>query len=336
MKDEQPQPNKSVPPGQMDDIACAWLARLRADDVSAEDRQAFALWLAERPEHKAAMDRVLDLWSELDVLADYADNQPVQRPTPVHTPAAGRKGWLPAGVALAASLLLAALLLPQWAAEPAIEQYRTAQGEQSQFVLPDGSAMELNTDSSVEVAWERHRRHVLLQRGEVFFTVASDKERPFIVTAGKTEVRALGTAFNVYLQGDVSEVTVTEGVVRVSERQPPSHRAAQSELLYANQYIATHRGNLGSANKVSAEVTLAWREGKLIADAMPLARLVEELSRYHKASLLIAEPELASKPVSGVFALDDLDSILLALEHSVGLRSQTLDDGSIQLITAPL
>jgi ferric-dicitrate binding protein FerR (iron transport regulator) len=69
---------------------------------------------------------------------------------------------------------------------------------------------------------------------------------------------------------------------------------------------------------------------------MPLAELVEELSRYHPREIIITEAGLADRTVSGVFELEDLDGILLALEHTVGVRSVTLEDGSIQLIRAPL
>ena len=69
---------------------------------------------------------------------------------------------------------------------------------------------------------------------------------------------------------------------------------------------------------------------------MSLATLVEELSRYHPTEIFIAEPALGSTSISGVFLLDDLDGILLALEHTVGVRGVHLEDGSIQLIRAPL
>ena len=69
---------------------------------------------------------------------------------------------------------------------------------------------------------------------------------------------------------------------------------------------------------------------------MPLAELVDELSRYHPTRIFIADPGISGTPVSGVFKLEDLDSILLALEHTFEVRSVTLEDGSIQLIRAPL
>ena len=60
--------------GAMHDKACEWIARLRADDVSEADRQDFALWLAANPAHRAAMDEMLDLWEDLEVLVGREDS----------------------------------------------------------------------------------------------------------------------------------------------------------------------------------------------------------------------------------------------------------------------
>ncbi|MEE4659026.1 MAG: FecR family protein [Halieaceae bacterium] len=323
----------------LQDRACAWIARLRSDTATDADRQAFAAWLAESPEHARAMDAMLDLWSDLGVL-EHRDGQHLAAAQPrdrATSPVSRR--WVTSGLALAASLLLAIWLVPQWQAssgslEP--RSYQTGMGERLLAELPDGSRLQLNTDSRIEVHYSTDIRQVALRRGEVFFQVAKDASRPFVVSAGSVDVQALGTAFNVYLTGDAGEVTVTEGVVRVTESKAPASRPARSELLYPNQRLHTRAQDFGEPSKIDPETTLAWRQGKLVAEAMPLADLVRELARYHATPLLVAEPGLAATPVSGVFNLEDLDSILLALEHSVGLRSQRLGNGSIQLISAPL
>jgi transmembrane sensor len=202
--------------------------------------------------------------------------------------------------------------------------------------LKDGSTVRLNTDTSLETSFSARQRRLTLHRGEAYFEVAHDPDRPFIVDAGNLEVRALGTAFNVYLEGETGVVTVTKGVVRVSERNVPGTRPPQSELLYPDQQLSGDRRGLGTASPVEADHRLAWRDGRLVAEAMPLAALVKELSRYHPNRIFIAEHQLAERTVSGVFMLEDLDSILLALEHTAQVRSVTLEDGSVQLIGAPL
>jgi transmembrane sensor len=315
----------------MEDRACQWIARLQADDASEADRQEFALWLAANPAHRQAMDAMLGLWEDLEILK----HRPVMVGPRMADPVPRRR-WLATGLALAASLVVAVLLSPGLGLGPGSEEFHTRLGEQMAVTLPDGSSVKLNTDSRLSVVYSDSERKLTLARGEAFFEVAHDADRPFLVTAGNTQVRALGTAFNILLSGERSEITVTEGVVRVTELNAPDTRPAQTELLYSEQRLTGNSGGLGNTVTVDSGNLLAWRDGKLVAIDMPLGELVSELSRYHPNNIFIAEPDLTQTTVSGVFLLEDLDSILLALEHTVGVRSVTLDDGSVQLIRAPL
>lgn len=329
--------------GAMQDQACAWIARLRADTVSAADHQAFALWLAANPAHSAAMDAMLELWGDLGVLQHYDDSANTAgnygtgaTQAAEIRPHSSRRRWLATGAALAASLCLAVLLQPQLGLDREPLRYQTGLGEQLSAVLEDGSSIRLNTNSSLEITFSDSYRQLVLHRGEAYFEVAHQPQRPFVVSAGNLEVQALGTAFNVYLQGETGTVTVTEGVVRVTERNAPGSRPAQTELLYKDQQLAEGRSGLRSIQQVDTGHQLAWRDGRLVAEEMPLLVLVEQLSRYHPNRIFIAEPRLADRTVSGVFMIEDLDSILLALEHTAQVRSVTLEDGSVQLIGAPL
>ncbi len=332
--------------GAMQDQACQWIVRLRAEDATDADREQFALWLAANPAHRQAMDAMLALWEDLEILKfrehrehseQATDGQGSDSNFATDTPAQpGRRRWLGTGLALAASLVLAILLSPGLGLGPDVQEYRTRLGEQLAVTLPDGSTVKLNTSTRLLVNYSASERQLTLARGEAFFQVAHDTSRPFLVTAGNTEVRALGTAFNILLTDERSEITVTEGVVRVTELNAPDTRPAQVELLYSDQRMLGNRSGLSSAESIQAANLLAWRDGKLVAHDMALGELVNELSRYHPNRIFIAEPDLTQTTVSGVFQLEDLDSILLALEHTVGVRSVTLDDGSVQLIRAPL
>ena len=314
----------------MHEQAALWVARLRADSVAEADYQQFALWLAANPEHGAAMDSMLELWDDLGVTR-YLPVEPVAEP--LHNQ--GRRRWLGAGLAVAACAVFALILAPQLSVEPPVQNYQTAIGEQLQVDLGDGSQISLNTDSRVEVSLSGAKRHVTLLRGEVFFEVEKDTQRPFVVDAGVAEVRVMGTAFNIHRYGNQSDITVTRGVVRVTERGNPGNRAPASELLYANQSVSASSSGLARPALVDAATELAWREGKLVADGMPLITLVEEIARYHEVKILIAEPTLAQRTVSGVFQLDSPDTILRALEHSFDIHSMVLEDSSILLISAP-
>ena len=313
---------------RMNDQAAHWVVRLRSDAVTEEDHQQFALWLAANPEHQRCMDTTLELWDDLAVVRAL--------PLAARPRHRLRGSWVGAGIALAASVMLALLLTPQLGFDQDQQIFRTRLGEQLTVDLADGSHVTLNTDSRLQVNLEGDHRELLLSRGEAFFDVAKDPDRPFIVRAGNAEVRALGTAFNIYLHDEESTITVTEGVVRVTELEAPSSRAADVALLYVNQSIASDNRGLASPVTSNTETTLAWRDGKIVADHMKLLTLVEELSRYHRRQIVIPDAEVGQMTVSGVFELKDPDTILRALEHTLAVRSVVLADGSVQLIRTPL
>lgn len=310
------------------DAALGWIARFRSDTVSEADRQAFALWLGEDPDHGRAMDRMQDLWDDLGSLKHLPEHE-----LPAST---GRRRWLGASVALAASLLLALLLLPQLNAPVPGQHYQTALGERRSVTLADGSRITLNTRSAIEVRLGEERRRVNLLRGEAYFEVATDRSRPFEVDAGPARVTVVGTAFNIYRRdANHSDITVAEGVVRVTESDAPSTRPAASEILRANQQLRASRRGFAPSTRVDPAPQLAWQRGELLAREMTLAELVAEMQRYSDQRIIIADPRVARETVSGVFKVDHPASILAALQHSLGIQVVEVDDGTVQLLRGP-
>jgi transmembrane sensor len=308
------------------EAALGWIARLRSDTASDEDRQSFALWLAEDAGHGQAMDSMLDLWDDLGAVR----HLPGLDETATNNP----RYWPLAAAALAACLVVALLLWPQFQGSPAAALYQTAMGEQRDVLLEDGSQLTLNTNTRVHVASADDQRLVELLRGEAYFRVTPDEKRPFHVDTGNTRITVLGTAFNVYRQDDRTEVTVTEGVVRVTEKGETGSRAPDIEVLHDNQQLtATGRG-LQAVTVIDADRRIAWQRGELVAEEMPLPELIRQLQRYHSTRVVIADAELATLTVSGVFRLDQPESILQALEITLGIEADRMDDGSIRLLAS--
>lgn len=114
--------------------------------------------------------------------------------------------------AMAASI--AGLLTLSW---PLLSgsHYRTEIGEIRRIALSDGSVALVNSGSDLQVRYEKAARQLRLDEGEVWFKVAKNLQRPFIVDIDGVHVRAIGTAFSVRRRDDSVEVVVTEGTVRV-------------------------------------------------------------------------------------------------------------------------
>ena len=304
--------------------ALAWIARLNADDVADADRHAFALWLAEKATHRAAMDSMLELWDDLGSVR----HLPFE---PASAPAANQSSWWVLA-AVAASLVLALLLWPLLDSGEAPLELQTALGEQRSFELTDTSRLTLNTNSRVLVAYDRDRRYLELSRGEAFFEVASDPKRPFEVDSGSALVTAIGTAFNIRRSAEFASITVTEGVVRVTELGVSGNRIAASEVVRANQRLEASSSGLEPATRVESDREMAWQRGELVAVEMRLPELAAELERYHELRILIADPEVAAMTVSGVFQLDQPEAILEALVLSHGLQIVRLNETTVRLL----
>src|SRR6202035_2168216 len=93
--------------------------------------------------------------------------------------------------------------------------YETATGERLAFTLNDGSQVTLDTQSELKVSFSSAERSVRLTRGQAFFEVAKDAKRPFVVEVNNRRFVAVGTAFDVRVDGDQVRVTMVEGTVRV-------------------------------------------------------------------------------------------------------------------------
>jgi transmembrane sensor len=195
--------------------------------------------------------------------------------------------------------------------------FSTAVGGFDRVLLDDGSVAELTTNSEIRVRLAEGRRDIQLLRGEAHFKVAHDPERPFVVTAARTTVQALGTEFDVrmYERNRVS-VLVTEGRVAVTGSGTASREVNAGELAMSK----AGRINVTTADADEIARRLAWRTGWLWFSAQPIREVVSEFNRYSERRLVIVDPELADKRISGRIRLTGVDQFLSALE-GYGVRA---------------
>lgn len=334
--------------------AAEWMARLRGERATQEDRDAYERWLEAHPENRAAATSLDQVWRSVGVLED----DPMVQAILATPPRQLRRGWqtFPA-LRLAAAVLLSLSLAAAWFTWRYLDTsvaYETASGQQRVVDLADGSRLHLNVKTRVEVALHSDVRDVRLVSGQAFFEVVPDPARPFVVTAGDKEITVLGTKFDVLLRGGDTRVTVIEGRVAVTslgstdadaprtdstgtgaaQLQP---EAKGSEVRPADTHPAgaTHRLELATRDAVSwprsappsslaptaaIAAVEAWLSGRVVFDSTPLRRAVVELDRYTPVRVRLASAELGSMTVSGVFYVDrlaDVDSLIFALEHSL-------------------
>ena len=356
--------------------ACAWIAQLDGDrKPSDEDMAALQEWANRSPLHHQELMRLSSLWGDLNILTELAipaQQKASERKDSGNLTLGSRVGaWfanLLAPVisgkpqAVFTSLVLVGLLSMglwtiQQSAEPVHLVYSTALGEQQSATLPDGSVIKLNTNSQVAIDYDKKRRKVRLLRGEAHFDVAHNPSRPFEVYAGTGRVRAIGTAFSVYLKDHKVEVTVTEGRVELasiatpapsdksaadnSAEEPNKPSPAIPEPTTLGQLVAgettlfnDHIEPVKTLNEIDVMRKLSWREGMLIFSGESLEQVVAEISRYTSLSIVIADPQIRDVRIGGYFRVGETGAMFEALESSFGVQVSRISDQEVQLTSA--
>ena len=254
-----------------------------------------------------------------------------------------RARWMGRAAGLLVAVAVGAILLISPPAEDP-DLYATVTGEQSSIPLPDGSLVTLNTRSMMRIAYSDEYRDVHLGDGEALFDVAKDTGRPFRVITEQAVIEAVGTQFSVRKGIDEVTVTVVEGLVEVSRKaggakaemlvdgEPYAERSSQPVRLEVGQQAQVKSGVAKPVVvDVSVEKAIAWRQHRLVFEALPLKHVIEEFNRYNDPPTAIEDKELESLPISGVFRSIDRDSFLQFLAQMQLAESSTRADGTIVL-----
>ena len=274
--------------------------------------------------HRAVFDRAGATWAELGEMRSapgaLLDNVASATPSSF-VPAAGRRptaAVMRRAAAVMAAAAVGAGLGLFWLGDPVLgleADYRTVPGENRNVSLADGSLVQLNTDSALAVRFDGRERRVELLAGEAYFTIApmaANETRPFVVAAANGTATRWGP--NSWWTGitRAPDVTVVEHRVEVSATTPREERG--SIVLSPGQSVRYDRTRgLGKATEVNLQRATAWRRGELVFDKARLADVVDELNRYRRGRIVIADGGLAHRRVSGFFRTDDLDGALASM-----------------------
>ena len=336
-------------PETVERTAARWFARRRSGEMTEAEAPELQAWLDADPAHRAAYDVVSRAWVRAGLMRSAPE---VLQLRARHRKPFPRARRVLASRALAASLVAAVLgvggLFGVQAGLAELHKlptasYRTALGEQRTITLADGSRVTLNTDTIVRTRRSGTQRLVYLDRGQAFFKVAHDPAHPFVVTAAGRTVTALGTAFDVRLDKGRFQVVLVEGRVKVEapvtavKREgagaaEPSKSQA-TELVAGSQLVAVSDRDWRVAKADIPEET-AWVTGWLKFDGQPLGDVVAELSRYSNQRIVLADPALASAPVSGRFKPENMGAFVRALETYGIARVASETPTEIRLVAA--
>lgn len=315
------------------DEAERWFMRMQMHDCSKVDRAACARWRLADPAHAAAyaeVERVFNLAGQagddprLRAAARIARERVERRRR-----RRGALRWF-ASLASAAVIVLAlGIGWRNWNPTQAEQHYATAVGERRTLTLDDGSVAVLDTDSALAVRYSRLRREVVLERGQVQFTVAPQPQRPFLVHTGLGTVRAVGTEFQVRRRTGGVEVLLMKGVVEVSAAA--GQGKSRVATLAPGEQLDFDASGRWDKHAFDLEIARGWTEGQLVFRGRPLAEVVEEMNRYNSAKIRLGQPALSKLQISGQFYGNDPDSLIQALQLGWSLRAERPSAGEIVL-----
>lgn len=309
------QSRRNGPSQQVVRQAINWLLRLRNHTAHPTLRQQCDTWRAAHPEHELAWQRVQSLHSELTSNLRAVPGAHVALNTLENS--AQRLSRRQALKLLSGAALVggATWLGKDLGWRPWSADFATATGERRGFQLPDGSRLELNTHSAVDLDFTAGQRLITLARGEIMVTCGRDPGRALRVQGRHGLFEGLEGRFVVRQDSDCTRLSVTSG--RVVIRSHPNSDGTPIQVEAGQSYlIAPSTATLAPPLDMDAG---AWADGLIITRNMRLADFLNEVGRYRPGYLNCAA-SIADLRLSGVFRLEDTDKLLAVLPRTLPVQ----------------
>lgn len=232
--------------------------------------------------------------------------------------------------------------------------YISAQGQQKNYTLADGSVVTLSANSKIKVDFKDSARDIQLLRGKAHFEVAHNKQVPFRVYGAQGRVEAVGTAFTVQLKEKLIDVLVTEGTVALAS----SGKAKIMNTIAGIQENLVELGHVTAGERVVVDTVAtideamdavnmalkldahtlnkmqAWREGMLVFTGESLETVIDVITSATGYKITIVDEDVKSIKVAGSFKVDNISSILDSLESNFPVKISVIGHQEVEIAAA--
>ena len=300
---------------EIDARASVWLDRSDCEGWTGRDDVALEAWLNEEPVNRITYWRMEAAWER------------TQRLAALHIPKTRQRKW-PSFfqmTAVFAAVTAVGVGFLSYLSQPMGATYATSIGGRETIVLADGTQVELNTDSAVRVLDTTRERKIWLQKGEAYFQVTHDSARPFTVYAGDRRVTDLGTKFDIRQEADHLEVAVVEGRVRLDAGSVDQQ--SRPVVLSEGQVAVATAYKMSMTRRTARELTreLSWRRGLLVFDSTPLSEAAQQLNRYNRTKIVIANDAVGRLPITGTMSATDPVEFFHMVQMVFAVREQRVN-----------
>jgi transmembrane sensor len=290
------------------EAAASWYVQFQADPPTLAEQKAWQLWIDSDPAHLAA-------WNQMDQLQRHLGTLPQDLKRCALNTGQQRRQVLKLLLLATGTGLLGWNVQQHTPLGNVWADYRTGVGQRRTISLADGSQIQLNTDTAIDVTFDAAQRLIRLRSGEILIQTGKlGDQRPFFVETRDGRIQALGTRFSVHQLSGVTRVGVLEDRVSVQ----PADLPAAAVILSAGEGADFDSRHIGLIHPFKSSA-VAWTNGQLIVLDARLGEVIEELGRY-RSGVLHCDERARDLRVSGTFRLDSTDAVLANLQASLPIN----------------
>jgi ferric-dicitrate binding protein FerR (iron transport regulator) len=307
-----------------DRITDALLERFIAGDCTEDEAEIVEQWMAEDASHRSHVHQVARAWRHAGAPPEGLDQAAALRRfrTAIDRQAPARRikrraeaGIRARYIGIAATAAFAIGILATWhhvagnLLPSSMNERVTRNGETARIVLGDGTTVLLGVASRLQYPAKATTSREVTLDGQAYFSIAPSRNAPFIVHAGGTTVRVLGTRFGIraYPADRKVEVAVADGRIALSDHV----------ILSAGDVATQTDKGLHVNHDGDVDARLAWTTGRLVFDAVPFSDAAAQLSRWYDLDISIPDSALGARLLTTTMqdepASDALQFIALAL-----------------------
>ncbi len=295
------------------------LARYLANECSAEEKKEVEDWINLSEENKRIMYEMEHIWKSKSTAyapdTEYALKKVHQRMEGNQVRKISMRTQM---LRIASVLFIAAglfwIVRNSFTGNALITETNTT-SQAKEIVLPDGSKVWLNSATTIKYKknFGRKVRSVSLS-GETYFDVTRHPDMPFIIETENSEIKVLGTSFNVkaFDADTLVCVSVTEGLVAFTPKENDTEQeikltAGETGTLNINERKITKQKTLGQNH-------LSWKSGELVFEGSMLKDAIKEISAFYNIEIILADTALYSKELYTRLKKDKPETVAVALQ----------------------
>jgi len=326
------------------------LAKRLSGEISADELLEFNRLIAGNPAFQKEYEAIKSYWAEDDepyenVVSIFDD---IKRRTGISDTGnvlefsnKQKKRVWPLRIAAAAAVLMLVSVSfyflklkssPATTTPLALNELKTGTGAIKHIRLPDGTSVTLNAVSVLKypTTFNGKTREVYLT-GEGYFDVAKDHRHPFIVHTSRSDIRVLGTAFDIkcYDSDSLFEATLFRGSIQASIKNNTANdkvllKPSEKLVVASTGYYLTKETHLGAD---TTNIETAWMHNKLIFKDQPFGLLANSLTRKYGMNIIFKNNNLKTIKLTGEFDNENVNQVLLSLKLVAKFNYSISDKG---------